>query len=108
MPLYNPSSVTVTRSTSSAATPISVAASIASVSLLSANSARNGTTIWNNSTANLYVELGVTATTSAFTARLSAGGYYEVPFTYTGVISGIWDAANGSALVREFIVNAFV
>lgn len=55
----------------------------------------------NNSTANLYVELGATATTSAFTARVSAGGYYEVPFTYTAAISGIWDAANGSALLRE-------
>jgi hypothetical protein len=50
----------------------------------------------------LYLELGATAGASAFTARLGAGGYYEVPFTYTGAISGIWDAANGSALVREF------
>ena len=47
------------------------------------------------------MELGSVASTSAFTARVSAGGYYEVPFTYTGAISGIWDAANGSALVRE-------
>ncbi|NEU77391.1 hypothetical protein PI95_034210 [Hassallia byssoidea VB512170] len=102
MPLFNPSSVTITPSTSGTVAATSVAASISSVSLLAANSARKGTTIWNNSTANLYVELGATATTSAFTARVSAGGYYEVPFTYTGAISGIWDAVNGSALVREF------
>lgn len=102
MPLYNPSSVTVPSSTSATATPTSVGASITSISLLAANSSRKGTTIWNNSTANLYVELGAIATTSAFTARLGAGGYYEIPFTYTGAISGIWDAANGSALVREF------
>jgi hypothetical protein len=102
MPLYNPAQVTITPSTSGTATPTSVASSITSVSLLAANSSRKGTTIWNNSTANLYVELGATASTSAFTARLGAGGYYEIPFTYTGAISGIWDAANGSALVREF------
>ena len=102
MPLYNPSQVTVTPSTSGTATPTSVPASATSVSLLAANTGRKGTTIWNNSTANLYVELGATASTSAFTARVGAGGYYEVPFTYTGAISGIWDAANGSALVREF------
>jgi hypothetical protein len=102
MPLYNPASVTVAPSTSGTATPTSVGASITSVSLLAANSARKGTTIWNNSTANLYVEFGAIATTSAFTARLGAGGYYEIPFTYTGIISGIWDAVNGSALVREF------
>lgn len=101
MPLYNPASITVTPSTSGTATPTSVVASAASVPLLAANSARKGTTIWNNSTANLYIELGATASTSAFTARLGAGGYYEVPFTYTGAISGIWDVANGSALVRE-------
>jgi len=102
MPLYNPSSVTVTPSTSATATPTSVASSATSVSLLAANSSRKGSTIWNNSTANLYVEFGATASTTAFTARLGAGGYYEVPFTYTGTVSGIWDAVNGSALVREF------
>ena len=102
MPLYNPAQFTVTPSTSGTATPSSVAASTTSVSLLAANPARKGTAIWNNSSANLYVELGATASASAFTARVGAGGYYEVPFTYTGVISGIWDAANGSALVREF------
>lgn len=101
MPLSNPSSVTITPSTSGTATPTSVTASITSISLLAANSARKGTTIWNNSTANLYVELGATASISAFTARVGAGGYYEIPFTYTGAISGIWEAANGSALVRE-------
>ncbi|MBW4572652.1 MAG: hypothetical protein KME31_33155 [Tolypothrix carrinoi HA7290-LM1] len=101
MPLYNPASVTITPSTSGTATPTSVAASITSVSFLAANSGRKGTTIWNNSTANLYVELGASSSTSSFTARVGAGGYYEVPFTYTGIISGIWDAANGSALVRE-------
>ncbi|GAX46206.1 hypothetical protein NIES4075_72270 [Tolypothrix sp. NIES-4075] len=103
MPLYNPDQFTITPSTSGAATPSSVDASTTSVNLLAATSARKGATIWNNSTANLYVELGATATTSAFTAKVGAGGYYEIPFTYTGVISGIWDAVNGKALIREFI-----
>lgn len=102
MPLSNPSSITITPSTSGTATPASVSASVTSVSILASNANRKGATIWNNSTANLYLELGATAGASAFTARLGAGGYYEVPFTYTGAISGIWDAANGSALVREF------
>lgn len=103
MPLYNPASVTVPPSISTTATPTSVTANTTSVAFLAANSARKGTTIWNNSTASLYVELGTTATTSVFTARVAAGGYYEIPFTYTGAISGIWDANNGNALIREFI-----
>ncbi|MEH2367991.1 hypothetical protein [Nostoc sp.] len=101
MALYNPPSVTVTESTSGTSTPTTVASSISSVTILAGNSNRKGATTWNDSTATLYLEFGATATTSAFTAKLSAGGYYEVPFNYTGVISGIWSAANGNALVRE-------
>lgn len=102
MGLFNPALVTFSPSTSATVTPTSVTSSTTSASLLSGNSDRKGATIWNNSTANLFVELGATATTSVFTVKLTAGGYYETPFTYTGVISGIWDAVNGSALVREF------
>ncbi|MBD2303764.1 MULTISPECIES: hypothetical protein [Nostocales] len=101
MPLSNPSVVTVSTPTSSTSTPSSVSASTTSISLLASNSSRKGGTIWNRSTARLYIEFGVTASTSAFTAMLEADGYYEIPFSYTGTISGIWAAANGNALVRE-------
>jgi hypothetical protein len=101
MALYNPAAVTVIESTSGTSTPTTVASSATSVTILAANSNRKGTTIWNDSTANLFIEFGATATTSAFIAKLSPSGYYETPFRYTGVISGIWSSANGNALVRE-------
>ncbi|MEH2128899.1 hypothetical protein [Nostoc sp.] len=101
MGLYNSAAVTVVQPTSETSTPTTVASSTDSDIILAANSNRKGATFWNDSTANLFLEFGATATTSAFTAKLSAGGYYEVPFNYTGVISGIWSAANGNALVRE-------
>lgn len=101
MALYNPSSVTVAESTSGISTPTTVASMATSVTILAANSNRKGATIWNDSTSNLFIEFGATATTSAFTAKLFAGGYYEVPFHYIGVISGIWSSANGNSLVRE-------
>ncbi|MEH2453848.1 hypothetical protein [Nostoc sp.] len=69
--------------------------------ILAANSNRKGAIIWNDSTASLFLEFGAAAATNAFTAKLNPGGYYEVPFRYTGVISGLWSAANGNALVRE-------
>lgn len=103
MALYNPSSVTVAESTSGTSTPTTVASSATSVTILAANSNRKGATIWNESTSNLFIEFGITATAAAFTAKLTAGGYYELPFHYTGVISGIWSVANGNALVRELI-----
>lgn len=103
MGLYNPASATVVQTTSDDSTPTTVASSITSETILAANSNRKGATIWNDSTAILYLEIGATAATNAFTAKLFASGYYEVPFHYTGVISGIWSAANGNALVRELI-----
>lgn len=101
MALYNPSVVTVTGSTSSNSTATSVNSSATSVTILEANVARKGATIWNNSTADLYLDFDAAASTSDFAVKLSAGGYFELPFDYTGVISGIWSAANGAALVRE-------
>ncbi|WP_445629267.1 hypothetical protein [Nostoc sp. DSM 114167] len=101
MALYNPATAILVESTSSTSTPTTVDASTTSETILAANSNRKGATIWNDSTATLYLEFGATATTSAFTAKLNPSGYYEVPFHYTGVISGIWSAANGNALVRE-------
>lgn len=105
MPLSNPSTLNVLYPTSATATPTTVAAPtpVASVALLAANSNRKGAAIWNNSTGQLYVELGSVASTAAYTAKLEAGGYYEVPFGYTGAISGIWSNTNGNALVREFV-----
>lgn len=92
-----------------------VAANAANVTLLAANANRQGATIWNNSNQPLYIKLGTTANigagTESFTAALAAitaspvaiGGYYEVPFRYTGRIDGIWllADANGEALIDE-------
>lgn len=99
MPLSNPA--TIVTPTSTAATSSTVAAAIASTLLLAANGNRKGGTIWNASTATLYLDLDSAASTAAYAAQLSPGGYYEVPFGYVGDISGIWSAANGSAHVRE-------
>jgi hypothetical protein len=78
-----------------------VASSASNVNLLAANTAREGATIFNDSTAVLYVKLGTTASATSFTVKMSAGGYYEVPFGYAGNIDGIWSAANGYARVTE-------
>ena len=98
MPLNNPATTNVN---ASSATPTTIASSTTSAVLLAANAARKGATFWNSSTAILYLELGATATATAWTVKLSPDGYYELPFGYTGVISGIWSAANGSCFVRE-------
>ncbi len=82
----------------------SVAGSATSVTLLALNTARRGATIYNDSTALLYLKLGATASTSSFTVKIVADGYYEVPFGYSGVIDGIWASATGNARITEVTV----
>jgi len=105
MPLLNPPAAG--NSTASTATPATVVSATnasgvpTSTLLVAANPARKGVTVWNSTNATLFLELGLTATTTAWAARLSPDGYYELPFSYTGPIAGIWSAANGSCFVRE-------
>ena len=79
----------------------SVASSATSVTLLASNAARKGATIYNESTAILYLKLGATASLTSYSAQLVAGAYYELPFAYTGIIDGIWASANGNARITE-------
>lgn len=96
----DPLPVTHPKPSSSANT--NVADNAANVTLLAANAARLGATIYNDSSATLYLKLGATATSSSFTVKMYADDYYEVPFGYTGRIDGIWaSAAGGAARISE-------
>jgi hypothetical protein len=80
----------------------SVGNSTSSVTLLSANASRLGATIYNDdSSASLKVKLGTTASSTSFTVLLAPGGYYEVPFGYTGRIDAIASVASGNARITE-------
>lgn len=88
--------------------PISVLAATTVLSLLTVNTSRKGATIYNDSTAIMYLLLGPGASTTNFTTALygnstGVGGYYETPFGYTGVITAVWASATGSARVTELI-----
>lgn len=87
---------------STVATRSNVASSASSVTVLAANTARIGCTIYNDSTAILYLALGATtASVTNYTVQIAANAYYEVPFNTTMALSGIWAAANGFARVTE-------
>jgi hypothetical protein len=79
----------------------SVAASITSVTIVASNTARKGATVQNDSASALYLKLGTAATTSSYTCLMAAGSYYEVPYGYTGIITGAWASATGAARVTE-------
>jgi len=95
----------ISRRRSSQATVAMVEASKTSVELLAANDRRIGGMLYNDSNANLLIRFGTgDATSNLFTARLSKnGGYFEIPYSYTGEIQGIWELSNpsGAAMVTE-------
>lgn len=84
-------------------TTSTVASSATNVTLLTANAARKGVTIFNDSTAILYVKLGATASATDFTVKMQADQYYEVPFGYIGIIDGIWASATGNARITTLV-----
>ena len=85
------------------ATLANVAGATSSQTLLAANTLRLGAVIMNDSAATLYVKFGSTASTTSFTYLLTAAATLELPTNavYTGIITGIWASATGSARVTE-------
>lgn len=90
----------LTGPSTSALTPIP--ASVSTTLILASNATRRGFILYNDSTQPCYVAYAATATTSAFTIRMSANSLYESPIPcYRGDISGIWNVAVGAMRVTE-------
>lgn len=79
-----------------------VTSSASSVTVVSSNTSRLGVAIFNDSTATLYISLSSAASTTNYLVQIGASQYYELPFGWTGLVNGIWSAANGFARVTEF------
>lgn len=88
---------------STTATLANISGATSSTTLQASNSARKGWSIHNDSSAILYVKFGSAASSTSYTVKLIADAYYELPTTsvYTGIITGIWTSATGSARVTE-------
>lgn len=85
------------------ATLANVASSASSVTLFAAAGSTRARTIYNDSTAVLYVKFGTTASATSYTVQLAAGDYYEFPQPcYGGRVDGIWASANGNARVTSW------
>lgn len=96
----------VTQSSVRAATSAitSVARNAASTTILAANGARLGGTIYNDSNNILFLRLatGTADKTTGFSVKVGAQSYFEIPSNYSGIIVGIWNSAgSGNALVTE-------
>jgi hypothetical protein len=74
----------------------SISASSSNIALLVSNAARLGATIYNDSSALLYLKLGAGASLTNFTIKLFPFTYYEIPYGYSGEIDGFWSIAFGN------------
>lgn len=76
----------------------------ANVTLVGANPARAGLTIYNDAKKIVYVKFGVSASLTDYTMQMADDDYYEVPFGYTGRIDAFADAgATGDIRVTEIV-----
>lgn len=89
--------------TAATATLSNVNDSASSVSLLASTAARKGMIVFNDSTSDLYLKYGATASATSFTVKILAGGYWEMPKPiFTGAVDGIWSSdASGAARITE-------
>lgn len=69
-------------------------------SLFVANSNRKGLTVSNSSLSNAaYIMLGPSASYTNYSARIPPNGYYEVPYNYTGLITGATSGSKTASVV---------
>jgi hypothetical protein len=102
-PLYVSGALTLQYNTNPSATVTLVTASVTVVTLAAANANRRGLMLFYNGNKNVYVKFGTAASITDFSFRMSANSYYEVPFEYTGILTGIWDNAAGAISVTEVL-----
>ena len=90
---------------SSAAEIYSIADQATNATILDANARRKGFAIYNDSTAALYLKFGATASTTSYSVKIEAFGYYEMfgHGLYTGQVDGIHATnSTGSTRVSEW------
>lgn len=79
-----------------------IASSATVVNLFAADEQDLGRTIFNDSSSILHVKFGSGASATDKAVEIAPNGYYEVPFHYIGLVTGLWDAANGFAYCTKF------
>jgi hypothetical protein len=97
-----PSGVQQVVEAASTATAVAlVAGTVVLTTLLVANASRKGATFYNEGNRPWFIKLGAGASTASYTVQVQKDAYFEVPYHYTGIITGLQAVANGNLLVTE-------
>ena len=83
----------------------SIASSVTSQTLIADNSARKGISIYNNSTAELYLSYATPATATNAFMKMSPYSLLmlDQQLMVSNAIYGIWTAANGTAQITDYV-----
>lgn len=79
-----------------------VASTVGAATLAASNLKRVALSIYNASANPLFMKFGASASTASYTLMMVASGYYEMARPiYNGLVTGIWQTANGNAYISE-------
>lgn len=95
------SSIPVTAATAGTGTLSNVVSANTSTTLLAQNTSRKGFILYNDSNQICRVAFAGTASATSFTLLMQPNALYVSDILYTGIITGIWAAANGNMRVTE-------
>lgn len=97
-----PLPVTMSQVDPANATLTQVASSASSVTILAANANRHQFIVYNQGSKILYLAFHSSASLTAYTVQVPSNTMYESSLNgYTGIVTGIWNAANGTAVITE-------
>lgn len=85
--------------------PVSKQAATTPVVLLEANPNRVGATLYNRSSATLYIDFAEAPSQTDFMLAIPPGAYWEMPYVTGQELRGVWRASNGKALIRDFVIS---
>jgi hypothetical protein len=78
-----------------------IAANTSASVLLPSNASRLGASFYVEMGSALFLKLGSSPGTFDYSVQVNAGALYEVPFGYSGTVSGIWAFASGTVQITE-------
>jgi hypothetical protein len=80
-----------------------VATSTTVANLLTAAGARSMAMVVNDSGGDLFIKFGSAASSTDYSVKVAAGGYYELPIPiYGGLVTGILSTGTGTARVTAY------
>lgn len=98
-------SITVTPQKSGTTATTATAISTTAFTVIASNANRLGGSVFNDSiSSTIYLAMGssVTVSTQAFTLQVPVNAYFEIPYNYTGGLTGISTLSSGFARATEY------